>query len=86
MGFNSHHHEEEVAISETSHHHVTANHHHNESVKDHHQSNDADNCCHDKVTKIAQVDKVVPPVFSISVNYLFLSALASTFYHIKPMT
>lgn len=85
MDFNSHHHEEEGTISETSHHHSTANHHHDESVKDHHQSKDADNCCHDKVTKIAQVDKAVPQPFSISVNYLFLSALASTFYHIDTL-
>lgn len=85
MDFNSHHHEEEATISETSHHHSTENHHHDEAVKDHHQPKDADNCCHDKVTKIAQVDKVVPQAFSISVNYLFLSALASTFYHIDSL-
>jgi hypothetical protein len=82
MDFNSHHHEEEAAISESSHHHSVVNHHHDESVKDYHQSNVPDNCCHDKVTKIAQVDKAVPQPFNISVNYLFLSGLASTFYHI----
>ena len=85
MDFNSHHHEEEAAISESSHHHSGVNHHHDESVKDHHQSNVPDNCCHDKVTKIAQVDKAVPQAFSISVNYLFLSALASAFYHIDAL-
>jgi len=85
MAFNSHHHEEEALVTETSHHHSTANHHHDETVKDHHQSKDADNCCHDKVTKIAQLDKAVPQAFSISVNCLFLSALASTFYNIEPL-
>jgi hypothetical protein len=83
MDFNSHHQEEESAISESSHHHSTVSHHQDKVAKN--QSKDEDNCCHDKVTKIAQVDKAVPQPFSISVNYLFLSALASTFYHIDTL-
>lgn len=69
MDFNSHHHEKESTISETN----------------HHQSNDPDNCCHDKVTKIAQVDKVVSNVFSVSVNYSFLSGIFSVFYQINSL-
>jgi len=88
MGFNSHHHNEEESIStETSLHHSVlnhqhANHHHAEAVKDHHQSKDEDNCCHDKVTKISQLDKAIPQSFSISINFIFLSGLTSAFYNI----
>ena len=80
MGFNSQHHEEAVA-EQPAHHHSPLE-HHDESVKDHHQSNDQDNCCHDKVTKISQLDKAVPQSFTVSVNFIFLSGFASAFYNI----
>jgi len=73
MGFNSQHHHEAIN-TETSGHHSIADHHLHKNHQDQHQPGDADNCCHDKVSKIAQLDKLVPDAFSISVNYSFLSA------------
>jgi len=79
MGFNSHHHNEEESIPiETSVHHSVLNHQH----ANHHQSKDEDNCCHDKVTAISQLDKAIPQSFSISINFIFLSGLTSAFYNI----
>lgn len=84
MGFNSHHHKEaKLLIVETSHHHSKINNHHEDALKDNHQSKDTDNCCHDKVIKIDQVAKAIPQSFSVSVNFLFLSTFASTFYNIN---
>lgn len=83
MGFNSHHHgDEESIVTETSHHHRSKLDYHNEAVKDHPQSNDPDNCCHDKVAKISQLDKAVAPSFSLSLNFIFLSTFFSSFYNV----
>ncbi|MGN6539364.1 MAG: hypothetical protein ACTHKY_01015 [Ginsengibacter sp.] len=80
MGFNSYHHEEAVA-EQPSHHHSPLE-HDDQAVKDHHQSKDQDNCCHDKVTKISQLDKAIPQSFSTSVNFIFLYGFASAYYNI----
>jgi|SRR5690242_310349 len=81
MDFNTH------DNKEVSHHQLSEHQssliHHKESIKYHdHHSQDQDNCCHDKVTKISKLDKAVPQSFSTSVNSIFLLGLASSFYNI----
>ncbi len=80
MGFNSHHHEEEVTeIQESSHHHGKSPHH---EAGDHKSKDDKDSCCNDKVIKLEQFDKAVPPSSNATVSPLFFATLISSFYSI----
>ena len=80
MGFNSHHHNEEAAEL-TLHTHADGMQHHHEADNQDKKSNDSkDNCCKDKVTKIAQADKSLPPSNSV-INPLFLAAFISSQYN-----
>lgn len=83
MGFNSHHHHDEAAESSHHHsHHASVSHHHQDEDATAHQSKDGkDNCCKDKVTKIAQADKALPQSIA-SVNAVFFTAFISSFYNI----
>ena len=78
MGFNSHHHEEEATQVQESAHHHDKSHHHDEADQ-HNSKNGKDDCCNDKVIKLEQVDKAVPPVSNALVNPLFHSGFISTF-------
>lgn len=82
MGFNARHHHDDDVI-ETTHFHANSKKHiHPEAPeKDHRKTtDDNDNCCHDKVIKIAQLDKAVPQIFNIVVP-ISLNSLIS-FYNI----
>ncbi len=78
MGFNSaHHHDEETAITNTN------SHHHDEANNHHHNSKDGkDNCCNDKVMKISQADKSLPPSSSTIITSIFSVVFVSSFYNI----
>ena len=87
MGFNSNHHQKEVTDIPIRL-HADGKRHHSE-VKNHHEASDNDlnkttneenNCCHDKVTKIAQQDKAIAPSISL-VSPVFFTALISSFYN-----
>ena len=90
MGFNStHHHDNEVTeTSEHVHaggkkhiHHNEATKHHDEADNEHHKSKDnKDNCCNDKVTKIAQLDKSVPQSLTV-INPIFFITIVTAFYN-----
>ncbi len=81
MGFNSHHHDDE-ATEVTEHIHADGKkHEHHEADHNHKSKDDNDNCCHDKVIKISQVDKAIPqPVTAI--NPVFFTTFISSFYNI----
>ena len=64
MGFNSkHHHDEDEEVTETSVHVNGKEHqHHDEETKHHHDSkgdSEKDDCCHDKVIKLQNLDKKI---------------------------
>jgi hypothetical protein len=90
MGFNIHHqHDEGMESMEHVHadgsKHVhnsqTGSHHHDES-ENQKSKEDTDNCCKDKVTKLAQADKSVPQGYS-SIHPVFLTAFLTSFYNIN---
>jgi hypothetical protein len=82
MGFNSeHHNSEETALVENGGHHHDMLHHDND-VYNHKSKQGKDNCCNDKVTKIAQLDKTVPQSYKASINPVFFTAFASSFFNI----
>lgn len=81
MEFNSHHHEKSVS-QRFSHCHSPLE-HNDVAVKDHHPSKDQHNCCHDKVAQISKLNKAIPQSFSTSVNFIFISKFASSFYNIN---
>lgn len=89
MGFNSHHHDEEVTEIPVHVHAYGKMHSHNNEIKNHHEeaehqlhktANDKDDCCHDKATQIAQLDKAIPGSFSITGNSIFFTSFVSSFY------
>jgi len=84
MVFNaSHHHDEEateVHIHADGKKHV----HQTEAKKHHHDEIDSskkDDCCNDKVVKLAQVDKAVPQSNTL-INTVFFTSFISSFYNI----
>ena len=88
MGFNSHHHHEETTDAtvhihvDGKHHHTIAKIHHEEATKNLHETtDDKDNCCNDKVTKITQQDKAISQSISLD-SPIFFTALISSFYNI----
>ncbi|MBA2248807.1 MAG: hypothetical protein H0W12_01290 [Chitinophagaceae bacterium] len=87
MGFNTHHHDEEEKEITTHIHSGGIKHeHHNETGKHHdeagnHKEKGKDDCCHDKVIKIIQVDKAVPQSLS-AINPVFFTIFISSFYNI----
>ena len=92
IGFNSNHHEEEITDIPIHVHTHGKQHQHNE-VKNHHQeaanhlqkeTNDGDNCCHDKVTQIAQQDKAIAQSISI-ISPVFFTALISFFCNVDAL-
>lgn len=91
MGFNSHHHEEEGTVQQSSHHHeeegtVQQSSHHHEEAEQHESKDSKDNCCHDKVVKLAEVDKAVPQSSGAAINLIFVTAFISTFYYTDVLT
>ena len=86
MGFNSdHHHDVAAEITHQHFHHAGASHHHNEDAMAHHSKDSKDNCCKDKVIKIAQTDKVLPQSVA-SANAVFFTVFLSSFYNIDILT
>ena len=87
MGFNSkHHHDDDEATEMSVHVHAdgTKHNHHNAEGKHNHHNEDnskKDDCCNDKVLKISQTDKAVPPVSTL-LNPIFATAFISSFYSI----
>jgi hypothetical protein len=91
MGFNFTHHDEKT-IETSGHVHADGKRHqHQNIVTKHHEAannehhklkDDKNNCCNDKVTQFAQLDKALSPSLSFLVNPLFFTALVSTFYNI----
>ena len=86
MGFNTHHHDEmdmtavvHVHTDGAKHIHHEQSDHHNQV--NHHSGDEKDNCCKDKVTKIAQLDKAVPQSYS-AIHPVFLSSFLSAFYNL----
>ena len=91
MGFNSNHHAEEVTDSAIHVHADGKQHQHHNEVKNHHEeadnhlhktTNDEDNCCHDKVTQIAQQDKAITPSISI-ISPVFFTTVVASFYNLN---
>ena len=90
MGFNAHHHDEEETKSAVHIHADGMKHvHHEEAVNhekaNHHSGDENDDCCHNKVTKIAQADKALPQSLSL-VHPLFFTAFVSAFYNSDILT
>ncbi len=90
MGFNSKHNHNNKAAEAVVHLHKDGKKHvHNDNSHNHDQANshhksgsDKDNCCNDKVTKFAQLDKCVPKSLNV-IHPIFFTALVSTFYNIN---
>ncbi len=86
------HHHEETAAKTSVHvhadderdvHHEMPAKHHDEADSDHRKSKDGkDDCCNDKVTQFAHLDKALSPSVNFLVNPLLVTALVSTFYNI----
>ena len=82
MGFNSHHHHDEEAIDVATHTHTDGKHHREKATKNlHKKTNDKDDCCNGKVTKIAQQDKAISQSVSLD-SPIFFTALISSIYNI----
>lgn len=88
MGFNVHHHDDEAMAamehthangSKHLHQHQTVTHHHD--AANHSNSKEDGNCCKDKVTQLAQLDKAVPQAYS-GIHPIFFTAFLASFYHI----
>lgn len=77
MDFNLHHHNDEEATDIVSHVHSDGKEH-----THHEKKNNKDNCCNDKVTKIAQQEKAIPQSINISVP-VFITAFISSFYDVN---
>jgi hypothetical protein len=93
MGFNSNHHQKEVPDIPIHVHADGKQHQHHNEVKNHHEetnkhlqkeTNDGDNCCHDKVMQIAQQDKAIAQSISIT-SPVFFTALISSFYNVDAL-
>ncbi len=91
MGFDSNHHEKEVADISIHVHADGEQHQHHNEIKNHHEETDnqlhktteqEDNCCHDKVTQIAQQDKAIAPTISI-ISPVFFTTYIGSFYEIN---
>lgn len=83
MSFNTaHHHEAELANNDSHHHNDNARHHHDEADTDHHSKDAKDNCCKDKVVKIAQLDKSVPQSLNNIIQPVFFTAFVASFFDI----
>ncbi|QEC69719.1 hypothetical protein FRZ67_21345 [Panacibacter ginsenosidivorans] len=80
MGFNSHHHDEEATIADNHSHKHYKSHHHDEADSRNSSKEGKDNCCNDKVTKFAQLDKSVPQGYSADINPAFFTSFVSVFY------
>ena len=82
MCFNSHHqHDDEVTETEI-HTHANGNQNQEETVKNlHKKTNDKDDCCNGKVTKIAKQDKAIWQSESI-VSPIFFTTLIFSFFNI----
>ena len=83
MGFNSNHHHDDDA-TEMVHVHTNGKMHvhHEDAGNDQHKStDDKDNCCHDKVLALGQIDKTLPQSLNI-IQPIFFSAFISSFYNI----
>ncbi len=81
MGFNTTHHHDEEATEV----HVHANgrkHHHEEAEHKHSHKDGKDDCCNDKVLKIAQADKAVPQTAKL-LSPIFFTVFVATFYNIN---
>lgn len=93
MGFNTtnHHEQEETEAIVHIHkdgkkhvHHNAGGKHHDET-NNHKEKNGKDNCCHDKVIKITQIDKSIPQSLSALVSSVFFIAFISSFHSIDSL-
>lgn len=79
VGFNTGHHHEDEEVTEIHEHAGSKMHHHHEDQESRHShKNGPDDCCHDKVVKISQADKSIPPVLKIF-NPVFFTAFIAVF-------
>jgi hypothetical protein len=81
MGFNSHLHGKEAKEAQGFIQHHNKSHHHDKA--NHHRSKDGkDNCCNDKVIRLEQVDKAIPPSSNTVINpeliTIFIFSLCNT--------
>jgi hypothetical protein len=86
MGFHSNHHAKEVTDIAIHVHADGKQHQHHNEVKNHHkepsnhlqkETNDGDNCCHDKVMQIARQDKAIAPPICITYPTFFTAFISS---------
>jgi len=83
MSFNTaHHHDAELTDNDSHHHDDNAGHHHDEADTDHHSKDANDNCCKDKVVKLAQLDKSIPQSQNNTIQPVFFTAFAASFFDI----
>src|SRR5438309_677626 len=91
MGFNTHHHQHEEGMEAMEHmhadgskhvHKAQAGSHHHDKADNQTSKDDTDNCCKDKVTRIAQADKAVPQGYS-GIHPVFITAFLASFYNIN---
>ena len=78
MGFNAHHHNDETTTE--VHTHAKGEKQHQEKAGHKHSHKDGnDNCCNDKVLKISQTEKAIPPTAKL-LNPVFVTAFITTYY------
>ena len=85
MGFNKHHHDSEMMAENSVHQHSMQpnnSSHHYDELDNRTSKSDDDNCCKDKVTKIAAADKALPQSNNAVVNPVFFTSFISTFYQV----
>ena len=76
-------HQENRETAAHRHHAHNASSHHHDKADLHHPLNDGkDNCCNDKVIKLAQDDKALSPSLHIAIHPVFFTAFVSSFCNI----
>lgn len=86
MGFNNKRHcENRTSVDVVSHSGATSCVHPGAGAKDHSSKSEKDNCCHDKVVKFSEVDKIVTPHTNFIVNPAFFVPLLSSYYDIDQL-
>ena len=75
LGFNTGHHDDKE-INETS------VHVHSDGKQHHHGDEDKkDNCCHDKVVKLAEIDKAIPQPGNLFAGQLFFTPFIVSYFY-----
>ncbi|ODT52264.1 MAG: hypothetical protein ABS68_09130 [Niastella sp. SCN 39-18] len=93
LGFNATHHHEEATQSSTHvhgdgkkhQHHHQHNHqekNHNQTSHQHNSKDGKDNCCNEKATKFAHLEKTVPQSVNAVINPVFFAAFLSIYFDV----